>query len=185
MVYLNDMLANPNPVILVDPYTISPSGNNYSISGMSSSNTATLITIDSGPDSGASYVGSISCGITESAPNNPTSGFLVEEIDLSGPSNPASSLFSSTHLLSQAFGPVAGHPGVAYWFAFTEDTSTFYGPAGTIVGGLVTTSGNDIKEYTFPAAGTPTPGAAQGGLVLMLGLVIRRVFYGRKEDRAS
>jgi hypothetical protein len=109
--------------------------------------------------------------ITDPTPNNDpgvigisiggsSTPYLVEEVDMGYNTTHIQNmqvLFESTTLLG--FGP----DGVnKYWFAFLEGPGTSFAPAGTIIGGVISTDA-DIKSYVV----TPLPNSFASGFSLL------------------
>jgi hypothetical protein len=163
-IYLTAMLnRDATPDVLVNPFADSLSTNPVTISDIPNETNVTLMT---GADSPATYFDTLAVSINSSG-----AGTLSQSLQLNPSTSTETLMFNSATLLPGAFGAVTGHPGVAYFFAFEEDTTTFYAKAGDVIGGLVTTTGNvnaDLKEFDLGAV--PLPGVASSGLVMLIGV---------------
>jgi hypothetical protein len=112
--------------------------------------------------------------------SNPSSDFLTEQVDYgSGTGTPTGlvTVFNSAKLLGFGeFENLSNNtlvPG-EYWFAFQEVSSPGAGSLASsneIIGGIMLAN-SDIKTFAVSA---PTPSAAIGGAILMLGLAGWRI----------
>jgi len=181
--YVTYMQSN-QPDVTADPYIPNVTSSQASFTDdFDMYGEETGITIFHGPDasmstyytamSASTLVVPMDINITLNSMGDPTGGTITQYVSLDGTTT--SLMFSGT-LLPGGFGTTST-PTVPYFFLFTENVSTFYAPAGAVIGGLVVANNlplvngdeqtSDIKEYVI----TPLPGVMQSELLLLGGLV--------------